>query len=718
MFRSDSYFTDKIHKIYTISIVLATCLLVPHASVLPQDQEDTNNNSHEMQSTEKTIQRKEGSIITLDPIEVIGERPLTAASDSTIRNKDFMNFPRKSASDLMRFVPGLHITQHTGGAKAHQIFLRGFDAEHGQDIAAYIDGIPINEPSQVHGQGYLDLHFLIPESLEKIWIMKGPYDARYGNFASAGVINFEPYRKRDYTWSLSGSGGSEYTFDALGQVGGTWQKMDTYVVCQWSRTSGYTNPGELMAGRGFINHRIPLSSNWDMRILYTGYVVRSEAADILPKELIDNGDLDRFGSLDDSNRVDVDRHLAGLTLKYHESNEQVKIQAYYNYKRTNIFSNYTFYYYNDDPAEGDQLEQSDERNYYGVQGFYKRDDYAGDVEFSTETGLQIRNDSVDQTQANTHRCKRFNVINHYDFNETSLGAYLDERILLTDWCQLIIGARYDMILYNGDGTQDRKIFDIATNSEIIVQDVGKDFSTWAYALSPKTSVVFTPLRELSLFLNFGRGFVSTQARQMAWVNRHAMPAITGAEIGARTRLWKDRITIAASGWAALKDKEYIFDSEFGMSIERGKSRRLGFDFEFRIEPLKWLYLGADLNYVNAVFVETGDPVPNMSEWIMSNYISVSHPIGIRGSLRGRMIGPRTHDLDYRSRSYYILDLLLGYEHEHFSIIGSVENLFNCEWYDSVFAYESRPYHGGSTVEGLHVTPGNPTTWKLTAEVKF
>jgi len=701
-----------------INIILPVYLIIASISAYSQEHVISETSKPEASVKKEGKQDQDSSIVTLDTVEVLGERPLSAASDSTIRNKDFMNFPRKSASDLMRFVPGLHITQHTGGAKAHQIFLRGFDAEHGQDIAAYIDGIPLNEPSQVHGQGYLDLHFLIPESLEKIWIMKGPYDARYGNFASAGVINFQPYRKKNYTWSLAGSGGSEYTFDALGQVSGTWQNMNTYVAGQWNRTDGYTDPGELMAGRGFINHSIPLSSHWEMRILYTGYTVRSEAADILPKELIDSGDLDRFESLDDSNRVDVDRHLTGLTWEYLAKNKQAKIQAYYNYKKTMIFSNYTFYYYNDDPAEGDQLEQSDERHYYGVHGFYKTINYAGDVEFSTETGLQIRNDTIDQTQANTHRRKRFNVINHYEFDETSVGAYLDERILLTYWCQLILGARYDMIFYNGDGIQDRKVFDIATNSEVIYQDVERDFSTWAYAISPKASVVFMPLKELSLFLNFGRGFVSTQARQMAWDNRHNIPAITGAEIGARTKLWKNRITIAASGWTALKEKEYVFDSEFGMSIERGKSRRIGFDFEFRVEPLKWLYLGTDLNYVNAVFVETGDPVPNMSNWIMTNYVSVTHPIGIRGSLRGRMIGPRTHDLDYHSRSYYIVDLLLGYEHEHFSIIGSVENLFNTKWYDSVFAYESRPYQGGSTVEGLHVTPGNPITWKLTAEVKF
>lgn len=655
--------------------------------------------------------------VSLEEVTVVGERALSAASDQTVRNKDFMNYPRRSASDLLRFVPGLHITQHTGGAKAHQIFLRGFDAEHGQDVAAYLDGIPLNETSHVHGIGYLDLHFIIPESIRKIWVMKGPYDPRFGNFATAGVINFVPYKSRPYQVGLAAGGGSDAYVEGLGEYYRDWLSMDTYLVAEYDRTDGYTEPGEMWAARGFLQHRFRLGELGELRLLYAGYGARSEAADILPLSWIEEGKVSGFTALDDSNRVDVDRHLAGVTFDWQSGSLNGRLQGYYNYKRTEIFSNYSFYYFH--PETGDQIEQSDERHYAGLNATLRWLTKTGAMEFSTEGGINLRSDWVDQTQATTVRRERVNVLNHYEFNETAVGIYLDERMQLAPWVRVILGMRADVLLYNGDGIQDRYgEFNIITNKTPFYSDDPAVLDTRAYALSPKASVVFRPFRPWTIFLNFGRGFSSTYARKMAWEKDQTLPVVTAAELGTRLKLWHDRLTVAATGWWADKDAESVFDSEVGTTIPMGKSRRFGAEAEIRISPIDWLYLGTDVYYIHARFVDGDKPIPNMAEWQMTNVVSLMHPKGFKGTIRGRFLGPRNHDLGYESDAYYIVDLQLGYEIDPVEVTLSVENLFNATWYDSVYAYPSRPEKGGEVVEGLHVTPGTPTTARLRISARF
>ncbi len=652
-----------------------------------------------------------------ETIQVIGERPLSAASDQTIRNKDFMTFPRRSASDLLRFIPGLHITQHTGGAKAHQIFLRGFDAEHGQDVAAYLDGIPLNETSHVHGMGYLDLHFILPEGIKKIWVITGPYDARFGNFATAGVIDFQPYVERGHTYSVAAGGGSNYFAEGIGQVYFDWLQMDTYAIAEFDRTDGYTDPGQFSAGRGMLHHRFRLGDFGELRLLYAGYAARSEAADILPKAWIDKKIVSRFDSLDDSNRVDADRHLLGLTLDWHRKNFNGRVQGYYNFKRTDIFSNYTFYYFNTE--RGDQLEQSDRRHYAGLNAYVRWVAETKEMDFSTQVGVNLRSDWVNQTQANTEDRVRYNVMNHYEFNETAIGVYLDERMKLASWVRVILGLRYDAIVYKGDGTQDRYgEFDIVTNVLPFYDDDPATLDTHAWALSPKASVVFQPLDPWNIFLNFGRGFVSSYARQLAWEEDTTMPVVTAAEVGTRLTLWNRRLNLAGTAWWAEKESETVFDSEFGTTIPKGRSRRYGGEFEGRISPLEWLYIGTDVYYTKAHFVDTGKRITNMAEWLMTNTVAIQHPKGFKTTVRGRFLGPRTHDMGFHSDAYYLVDLQMGYEIDPIEITLSIENLFDTVWYDSVYAYPSRPEAGGETLEGLHVTPGLPTTARLRVEAHF
>ena len=121
--------------------------------------------------------------LKLEEVRIVDKRN---SALNTLGAVDIMLRPVNTSQDILRIVPGLFIAQHAGGGKAEQIFLRGYDIDHGTDINITVDGMPVNMVSHAHGQGYADLHFLIPETVEKINFDKGPYFTNKGNLATAG----------------------------------------------------------------------------------------------------------------------------------------------------------------------------------------------------------------------------------------------------------------------------------------------------------------------------------------------------------------------------------------------------------------------------------------------------------------------------------------------------------------------------------------------------
>lgn len=648
------------------------------------------------------------SEVETEVILVVDQRPVTASSDRIVRAQDFKYFPRRSASDLMRLVPGLHITQHTGGAKAHQIFLRGFDAEHGQDVAGSLDGVPLNEVSHVHGQGYLDLHFLIPEVIRRIRILKGPYDGGHGSFATAGSIDFITVHQRPYTASAGFGPGMFNTYSMLSDLSLGSEESGLYFAFQGERSDGYTDPGRLDALRAFARGRAAFTGGWILDVLYAGYRARSRAADVVPESWIRQGRIGRFGSLDKSNRVDVDRHLAGLTLRGPAGGGWLRATGYYNFKDTRIFSNYTYYYFNEDL--GDQIEQSDFRHYGGLHTAYTRaDSWAGVGELVSDWGIQWRMDAIRQTQANTVERVRFNLMNHYRIYEHNLGFYAQEKLLLGERWMLVGAVRYDLNLIDVNGTQDVRELDIYTNRVVVRQEVPRDAFAHAHAVSPKLSAVCSVSDRWKAFLNFGRGFVTRPARDQANRQEAFSYAVTGAELGTH---WSDRdgkVGVSGGVWWMHKDRELVFDSEFGGTVFRGQSHRVGLEIELRYAPFSWAYLATDLSYIHAR-LDSGSGwtvVPNTPSLLMTNVLAVQLEEGLHASLRGRLLGSREHDLGMTSPAYYVMDLVLAYAAEDFEITLEVDNLLDADWYDSVFAYPVRPAPGEPIDAGLQVTPGTP-----------
>jgi len=515
---------------------------------------------------------------------------------------------------------------------------------------------------------------------------------------------------------LAATAGTQATAKVLGQVGFQDGPYLFYAAAQAEHTEGFTDPGWADAFRGFSSNSFALGANSSLTLISSHYYQDSAAADIVPKKWVDDGKVDRFGSLDDSDRVKSQRQLAGLTWDYKGVSNSARLQGYYNYKDTTIWSNYTFYLFN--PERGDQQEMLDRRSVAGVNASYEHLFPLGSALLAAKGGVQWRGDWAHQVLANTERRERFNVINDLDFSENAIGAYLKLDLVATKWLEIVPGLRYDAILYEGEGTQDERYFNIYTNKADTRQDVPRNWDETAQIMSPKLSVILTPLSAWNLFLNYGEGFFSNTSQRMANEPTSEIPRVRGAEAGTRVFLFGERLTVATAYWYAEKEEDLVFDPSTGLSIERGATRRTGFETELRVSPLRWLYLMTDFFYIRARFLDPEGPIPNTPTTMMTNGAGIRHPSGARGMLRGRYVGPRELDQEDWADPYYVVDLVAGYDRESWGIELAIDNLLDTQWEDSVFSYPTRPEPNGQQYNGIHYTPGTPLAMRLTVSAKF
>src|SRR5712692_6573739 len=307
--------------------------------------------------------------------DVEADRPLTAASARTVRDRDFLLRPRFTPEDILRVVPGLVLAQHQGGGKADQIFLRGFDADHGTDVSVNLDGVPVNMPSHAHGQGYADLHFLIPEVIERIEITKGPYFVEYGDFDTAGAVNlmtrdrFESSQVSATTGlfpTLSGSrddGTSRrflgYRF--LGIASPLAGDFHPYFAAEVYGTGGpFLHSEKLQRYNLFAKATWRVAPETTLSLLATAYASGWIGSGQIPARLVDSGVLDRYGAIDPTEGGDTQRQQAIATLTAHPGAHST-LTATLSAVRYNLslFNDFTFQARN--AADGDEIEQDDNR---------------------------------------------------------------------------------------------------------------------------------------------------------------------------------------------------------------------------------------------------------------------------------------------------------------------------------------------------------------------
>lgn len=681
--------------------------LSPLAALAETDAEEQSSDAAQ-ESQEPEEQQPDGTY----QVTVTERLPVTASSSLTIPAEDFELRPLESGGQMLEAVPNLVTAQHTGGGKAEQYFIRGFDADHGTDLAVYFDGVPINLRSHAHGQGFTDLHFVTKETIERLDAYKGPYFARFGDFATAAAVEYQPYASLPDSFAKL-EVGEWNTYRAVGGLSPRWGAFredgpaEGFVSFEAYHTDGpFQNDEDLW--RYSILARGDVELRPDLRLSghALGYWADWNASGLVPQQPVESGQLSRWGSVDPSEGGQTVRAQGKLQLDWFPSaNGHLMANAYLAYYDLELFSNFTYYLVNDD-ARGDGIVQRDRDRLYG--GGRVEYLYLFDLAVPTRlrAGVETRYDDVDVALGRQTQRDVTGYVSSDRIHELSVEPYVAAQFIPLDWVRLDAGLRFAWFRFAGRNLLDDT--DLQTSNQ----------TRWL----PKANLVLSPfsgggpwpsevgaLREFQLFVDFGIGYHSNDARAVfADSGATTLPRATGVEVGARTRLF-DRIELAVDWWYLNLEDEFVFVGDEGTTESAGETDRNGIEFVTRVDLLEWLYLRSDVSYTDARLVDSDLPVPQAPRFVARGAIGVRWQ-GLAAELDVRHMGDRYASEDFSNpklHGYTVLDLGLRYRWRFLEVGFALENLTDTKWRSAEFYYESRPIQGGPAAEDFHFTPGNP-----------
>ncbi len=312
------------------------------------------------------------SELDLPEVLVTSERPVAASSQQFIPDKEIILQPQGRPAQVLRLIPGFIAVEHSGGGgKADQYFLRGFDADHGTDVAFFSDGMPINLRTHAHGQGYTDLNFIIPETIEGLDVYKGAYLPEYGDFATAGAVNFRT-RQAVQEGIAQATGGQFDTQRYLLMFSPTKEKVRTLFAGEGYYSNGpYEHDNRYFRGNLLGKMTTNLTGRDELSLTGTFHSSKWNASGEIPFRAVDAGTLGRFGAIDPSEGGRTLRSTAKLNYHYDTtSGGEFFVNAYGQYYRLDLFTNFSFFL--NDPVNGDGIQQSDRRVMYGGDIGYKQ----------------------------------------------------------------------------------------------------------------------------------------------------------------------------------------------------------------------------------------------------------------------------------------------------------------------------------------------------------
>jgi hypothetical protein len=629
--------------------------------------------------------------------EVVIQAKLSAMN--VISKIDLQTTPVNSSQEILRKVPGLFIGQHAGGGKAEQIFLRGFDIDHGTDIAISVDGMPVNMVSHAHGQGYADLHFMIPETVEKIDFGKGTYYANKGDFATAGYVAFQTKDKLE----KSSIGLEIGQFNTLRTVGlfnllGNQKKQSAYIATEYILTDGpFDSPQNFNRINLLGKYSAILEDNSKISVAASRFSSKWDASGQIPQRLVDNGTISRFGSVDDTEGGNTSRmnFSANLSKPINE-NTFLKANAFYSNYQFELYSNFTFFL--EDPINGDQIRQKENRDIYGMNAELNKKTKLNDVDVSLQYGVGFRADATKDTEL-SHTLNRRTTLQQIklgDIDESNLFSYVNTEF---SFGKLIINPaiRLDYFKFN---YQDKLMENYKTQSESKVK------------FSPKLNFIYSQNNNLQFFVKSGMGFHSNDARVVVQNSgKQILPTAIGTDVGT---IWKPfpKLIVNSALWYLFLEQEFVYVGDAGIIEPSGKSKRMGFDLGLRYQLTDWLYFDADANYTYARSIDEPkgqNYIPLAPDFTSTGGLSFQKLNGFSGGIRYRYLKnrPANEDNSIGAKGYFISDLNVNYQYKNINFGIAVENIFDTAWNETQFATESRLQNEPDSIEEIHFTPGTP-----------
>jgi outer membrane receptor protein involved in Fe transport len=639
--------------------------------------------------------------------------PYKAISEMDIKLRGVSN-----SQEVLRIVPGLFIGQHQGGGKAEQIFLRGFDNDHGTDINMSVDGVPINMVSHAHGQGYADSHFIIPETIESTTYKKGMYDAEKGDLAVTGFVNFNTADAISSN-TIKVEGGQYHTYRVLGMINLLGEKAKAnnqswYAASEYRYTDSYfEDPQHFKRFNFFTKYHGKLNDNNWLTITASTLYSKWNASGQIPESAVDEGKVDFYGALDPNeggvtSRTNFNVQLL-TTLPNHDI---IRNQLYYSRYKFDLHTNFTFFLV--DTINGDEIRQREARDLYGYNGSYVHEGYIGNTKLTTDVGINARLDAT-ANSALSHTVNRYTLINPVklgDITEFSAGAYLNETFQFSSRFSLNAGVRFDQFYYK----YNNKLASDSTLNGIGVYKANNNI------ISPKLNFYYQATEKALFYLFLGKGFHSNDARVVV-VEKGAqtLPAAYGADLGTVFKL-SGNLLFNAAVWYSYLQKEYVYAGDGGTVDFSGRTRRIGFDFSGRYQPFPSLYFDADVNSAHGRAID--DPkgenyIPLAPVWSSTGGFTYLFKNGLNGSLRYRYLGDRAANEDYSltAKGYFVNDLVLNYTKAKYEIGLTINNLFNVKWKETQFETLTR-LKNEEAVNGIAFTAGTKFTAVVHASYFF
>ena len=639
-----------------------------------------------------------------------------SASSGSITPQLIDSRPLLRPGTLLELIPGMVVTQHSGAGKANQYFLRGFNLDHGTDFSTWVAGMPVNLRTHAHGQGYTDLNFIIPELISGVDYWKGPYFASAGDFSSAGgaKMHYTQALKQSIALATLGDFGYQRALLAASPVLGPGAL--TYAL-EYEHSDGpWQVPADFVKWNGLLRYVQPLGEG-QLGLTAMGYSGEWNSTDQVPMRALRSGLIDRWGTIDASDGGISSRYSLSADYATPLAGGEFQSTAYWFKYRLNLYSNFT--YWLNDPVNGDQFEQADDRNVYGWTGEWQKNVRFLDRPTRTSLGFELRQDRIKPVGLYaTRERERLSTTREDDVIESSAGVYGSADIQWSDVFRSVLGLRYD-----------RYRFDVTSLSQ--PQNSG-DVSAGIW--SPKLSLVFGPWAQTEYFVNAGYGFHSNDARGVTIkvdpASGDPVDAATplvrskGAELGLRTEAIAN-LQSSLALWYLELGSELVFIGDAGNTEAGRPSKRHGVEWSNRWRALPWLLVDLDLAWNHARFTGNapeGDYVPGAPDWVASAGVSVPRYGPWSGALFMRYIGSYalTEENSVRADAQTVFDLQMGYElARDLRLRLDVFNLFNAKTYDISYYYESRlPGEPPEGVADRHVHPGEPRSFRVSLNYSF
>ncbi|HNR07937.1 MAG TPA: TonB-dependent receptor [Saprospiraceae bacterium] len=647
---------------------------------------------------------------TIELHEVVVESSEAGALPRSFSALDKLLRPVNSAQDLLQLIPGLFIAQHAGGGKAEQIFLRGFDSDHGTDFYIAVDGMPVNMVSHAHGQGYADFHFVIPETIDRLSVYKGPYTTRFGDFSTSGTGEFMTRNGLDRSLVKAEAG----MFNTARLVGlfdllpGTApnKEQHAYAAAEYVYTDSYFDKRQKFHRYNlFAKYHGRISDRTFLQLSGSAFSAEWNGSGQIPERAVLSGQISRYGQIDSFEGGNTSRkNLNAILSTSMPRNGLMKHQLFYTDYDFSLFSNFTFYL--NDPLYGDEIHQTDHRSILGYLGSYQHHSSFWGRNLLSQFGLASRYDHTGVRLLHSRRREDLEPLVSGKVSQLNAGAYADFSFEIDRRWTLNAGTRLDLFSF---------AFKETGAAEGKKRLIGR--------LSPKLNLYYQADARSRFFIKSGLGFHSNDARSVVLgQTENSLPKALGYEAGTELKLGR-KVLMQMALWALHSQSELVYVGDEGVVETNMPTRRMGLDLGLRVQPANKWFADADFNVNHGRLVgapEGEDFIPLAPRVTSTGGLQYKQDRGFNASLRYRLMDsrPANESNSIRAKGYTILDASAMYVFKKMELGFTIENLLNREWNQAQFDTTSRLFDEGQAVSELHFTPGTPFFLKGVVVYRF